>query len=42
MQKLKQFTEQEEVCQICEQFKKSTKNYDLFQTISRISSESKQ
>ena len=42
-EKLAEFTEQEDVGQFCEQFKKNVqKNYDLFQTISRISSEAKQ
>jgi hypothetical protein len=42
-EKLEEFTEQEDVGQFCEQFKKNVqKNYDLFQTISRISSEAKQ
>ena len=42
-EKLAEFTEQEDVGQFCEQFKKNVqKNYDLFQIISRISSEAKQ
>ncbi len=42
-EKLSEFTEQEDVGKFCEEFKKNVqKNYDLFQTISRISSEAKQ
>ena len=42
-EKLSEFTEQKDVGKFCEEFKKNVqKNYDLFQTISRISSEAKQ
>ena len=41
-EKLAEFTDQEDVGKFCEEFKKNVqKNYELFQTISRISSEAK-